>query len=74
MNNVSYGNLQRLMNRIRGDMSAVAAGSVATFEEVYKNMEALDERIEGVSYSAVTETITIPTSIGSFANETIILK
>ncbi len=74
MRNLSYRNLQRMCSNIQGDMSQVASSAVCTFEEVYKNLDTLDEKIQGVTYSAASETITIPESIGSYANETIILK
>ena len=47
---------------------------VSTFNEVYANMEELDEKIGGVSYLADGESIVIPAAIASYADETIIFK
>lgn len=74
MKNASYANLQRLCNNIKGDMSSVSSEVVCTFEEVYKNMDALDAKIGGITYNSETMTITIPVSIGSYNDGTIILK
>ena len=73
MEHLSQRNLERLITNIQGDMSSFSSGTVCTFEEVYRNLTTLDERIEGVTYNAQTETINIPESIGSYANETIII-
>lgn len=73
MEHLSQRNLERLIANIQGDMSSFSSGTVCTFEEVYRNLTTLDERIEGVTYNAQTETINIPESIGSYANETIII-
>lgn len=69
-------NLQRLISLIHGDITGFLSSVAETFEEVYGNMDALDEKITGVTYSSETETIVIPESIGSYDNgtETIILK
>ncbi len=53
-------NLQRLISDIQGDMSSFSSSTVCTFEEVYNNLEALDEKIGGIKYSSETETITFP--------------
>ncbi|MBQ7655604.1 MAG: hypothetical protein IJS41_03750 [Clostridia bacterium] len=55
-------------------MSSFSSSAVCTFEEVYRNIDTLDERIGGVTYSSETETVAIPNSIGTYDNETITLK
>lgn len=72
----SRKNLQRLISLARGDMAAFLSSVARTFQEVYENMDALDEKITGVTYSSETETVVIPESIGSYDNETetVILK
>ncbi len=69
-------NLRRLISLIHGDMTAFLSSVADTFQEVYDNMDALDEKITGVTYSSETETVVIPESIGSYdsGTETIILK
>lgn len=69
-------NLQRLISLVQGDMTAFLSSVTQTFQEVYDNMDTLDEKIIGVTYSSETETVVIPESIGSYDNgtETIILK
>ena len=69
-------NLRRLSSLIHGDMTAFLSSVADTFQEVYDNMDALDEKITGVTYSSETETVVIPESIGSYdsGTETIILK
>ena len=74
MKMLSRENLKRLIKDIQGDMSSFSSSAVCTFEEVYNNIDALEARIGGITYSSDTETVTIPTSIGSYDNETIILK
>lgn len=74
MKNASYANLKRLCDNIKGDMSSVSSATVYTFKEVYENIDALDAKIGGITYSSDTETVTIPVSIGSYDDETIILK
>lgn len=69
-------NLQRLISLVQGDMTAFLSSVTQTFQEVYGNMDALDEKITGVTYSSETETVVIPESIGSYDSETetVILK
>ena len=69
-------NLRRLISLIHGDMTAFLSSVADTFQEVYDNMDALDEKITGVTYSSETETVVTPESIGSYdsGTETIILK
>lgn len=74
MKMLSRQNLKRLIRDIQGDMSKFSSSAVCTFEEVYDNIDALEARIKGITYSSETETVTIPSSIGSYDNETIILK
>lgn len=71
---LSRNNLERLIDNIQGDMSGFSSSAVCTFEEVYNNMDALDEKITGVTYSSTTETVNIPNSIGTYHDETIVLK
>lgn len=69
-------NLQHLISLVQGDMTKFLSSVERTFQEVYDNMDALDEKITGVTYSSETETVVIPESIGSYDNETetVILK
>lgn len=69
-------NLQRLISLIHSDLTVFLSSIEQTFQEVYVNMDALDEKISGVTYSSETETIVIPESIGSYdgQTETVILK
>lgn len=69
-------NLQRLISLVQGDMTAFLSSVTQTFQEVYGNMDALDEKITGVTYLSETETVVIPESIGSYDSETetVILK
>ena len=74
MKHLTKANLERLVSCIQGDMSSFSSSAVCTFEEVYRNIDTLDERIGGVTYSSETETVAIPNSIGTYDNETITLK
>lgn len=73
---LSGKNLQRLISLIHSDLTVFLSSIEQTFQEVYVNMDALDEKISGVTYSSETETIVIPESIGSYdgQTETVILK
>lgn len=71
MKHLSQQNLERLIADIQGDMSGFSTSAVCTFEEVYRNLETLDERIQGLTYDQPTETVTIPKSIGTYSDETI---
>ena len=37
-------------------------------------MDTLDEKIKGITYSSATETVNIPNSLGTYHDETIVLK
>lgn len=74
MKRLSRKNLERLIDDIQGDMSGFSSTAVCTFEEVYNNIDTLDEKIKGVTYSSETETVNIPNSIGTYNDETIVLK
>lgn len=67
---LSRANLQRLISDIQGDMSGFSSSAICTFEEVYENLEALDQRITGLSYSQADETIIVPAALGNYVGET----
>lgn len=44
-----------------------------TFQEVYENMEELEKRLEGCSYSETEKMLTVPVVVGAVSNKTLIL-
>ncbi len=74
MQHLSEKNLRRTLSNIRASITALSSDIVRTFNEVYANMDELDDKIGGVSYSADDESIVIPAAIASYADETIIFK
>lgn len=74
MQQLSEKNLRRTFSNIRAGITELATNVVSTFNEVYANMEELDEKIGRVSYLADGESIVIPAAIASYADETIIFK
>ncbi len=74
MQQLSEKNLRRAFSNIRTGITELATNVMSTFNEVYANMEELDEKIGGVSYLADGESIVIPAAIASYADETIIFK
>ena len=73
-----YVQTRRINNRMAYNAmlhdSTNLSAVMATFEEVYDNLDELDGKISGITYSSDTETVTIPNSIGTYNNETITLK
>ncbi len=67
---LSTRNLERLISNIQGDMSGFSSQAVCTFEEVYNNLETLDEKIGGPTYSPTTRLITIPSSLATYDSTT----
>ena len=49
----------------------ISPGTNVTETSVAGELELLTDAVTGVSYSAATETVTIPTLLGSYAGETI---
>ena len=50
MQQLSEKNLRRAFSNIRTGITELATNVMSTFNEVYANMEELDEKIGGVSY------------------------
>lgn len=72
------GSYFRLGGNLYKATQAIAAGEVieagvnARRTSVAEELEAFSGLTSGITYSAATETLNIPTSIGSYADETII--
>lgn len=71
MDNFSRKSLQHLANAVNGNMAAFSSAVAETFKEVYENMEAIDEKVGGCSYSPESETLVVPSMMGSVADETL---
>jgi len=71
MDYFSRQSLAHLANAVNGNMANFSAAVSETFNEVYENMTAIDEKVGGCSYSAASETLTVPSLMGRAANETL---
>lgn len=74
----SAGSYLRFNGNLYKVTQAIAVGGTITpgtnveSTSVGEELKTISDGVTGLTYSAVTETITIPTSLGSYADETII--
>lgn len=62
--------MRRLSVLMHRDLSSVLSSVAAAFEEVYANMDALNEKIGGTAYLSGAETICVPGAACAYADET----
>jgi len=65
------GNLYKVTQNIAVG-GTITPGTNIESTSVGEELKTISDGVTGLTYSAVTETITIPTSLGSYADETII--
>lgn len=71
---LSHGNLKQFANHHNETLAALSSAVQSTFDEVYENLEAIDDKVGGFSYSEADETLTVPAENGTVADETLVLK
>ncbi len=60
---ISPENIKQVADCTNGTVATLAASVQSTFEEVYENLEAIDEQVGGFCYSSEEEMITLPSRI-----------
>ena len=71
---LNQANLKQFANIHNQDIAALSSAVQSTFDEVYENLEAIDNKVGGFSYSETEETLTVPAENGTVADETLVLK
>lgn len=70
----SIKNLKQFANYHNKTLETLSAAIQSTFKEVYDNLEAIDKKVGGFSYSEIDEMLTVSVENGEVADETLILK
>lgn len=73
MKRFSYKNLVTVLGNLCDRHLVFSKAVQNTFDEVYENLENLEKKIDGCEYSETDETLTVPTMLGTVADETLTL-
>lgn len=71
---LSQKNLKQFAKQHNQTLASLSSAVQSTFEEVYENLEAIDKKVGGFSYSEADEVLTVPAEHGTVTDETLILK